>query len=598
MILQNMIIPQKEICDKEDLYYRQEKGCVKRFSGHLVIEKGGECSFFSYYNEFSLVKWQEYTDISEFFVHLGVNGKGKAVLCHATIQDGNVVEQEIAQCKFNAIGEKVQQLQLEIPSGTVGGAVFVKLYAEEETIWYYGRYGCCEKKIRDIKLAIGICTYRREEYVHRTLCLLRETFLQDESSPLYGKMKIYVSDNGNTLDAKKIQGQYIACVSNKNAGGTGGFTRCMIEAVEEQEQWDFTHFIFMDDDVLIEPEAIYRTYILLAMANENYRDAMVGGALLRKDHREIQHANGESWWDGEVQSNKQGDDLTQKTALIKNEALYSANYNGWWFCAIPFSGELKDNLPIPIFIHMDDMEYSLRLNKKYIFLNGIAVWHDTYENRKPSNLEYYNLRNRLILSVLHGKNCTYKTGRRWAFRRFVYQLLTYRYEDADLVLRAVEDFCKGVDFLKETEPVELHQDILSHGYPWSDQKATLDRCKPGWQQEQTDKERVYERESLHLRKMLLLNGCFLPGKKEQVCYPIGIHPNSLFRVKKVLYYDPETGMGFETQRNYRKIVRVLTKMHRVNRLLRKGYEDAALNYRKRYPEITNIEFWKRYLEMK
>ena len=58
MVLQNIIFPKKDICDKDILYYRQEKGVTKVKSCNslngqeniskevLVMEKGSICSFF------------------------------------------------------------------------------------------------------------------------------------------------------------------------------------------------------------------------------------------------------------------------------------------------------------------------------------------------------------------------------------------------------------------------------------------------------------------------------------------------------------------------------------------------------------------------
>lgn len=37
------------------------------------------------------------------------------------------------------------------------------------------------------------------------------------------------------------------------------------------------------------------------------------------------------------------------------------------------------NLPIPFFIRGDDMEYCLRNMKDLILMNGVCVWHETFE---------------------------------------------------------------------------------------------------------------------------------------------------------------------------------------------------------------------------
>lgn len=45
---------------------------------------------------------------------------------------------------------------------------------------------------------------------------------------------------------------------NKNVGGSGGFTRGMIESIRQKPK--ATHVLLMDDDVVVLSESIKRTY--------------------------------------------------------------------------------------------------------------------------------------------------------------------------------------------------------------------------------------------------------------------------------------------------------------------------------------------------
>lgn len=96
MVLQNIIFPKEGICDKSILYYHQERGSVTNLNSEiLLVKKGGICSFFTYFNSFSLVKWQEYTDISDFQLHICLKGKGKVYLCHSKLRNETTVEKII-----------------------------------------------------------------------------------------------------------------------------------------------------------------------------------------------------------------------------------------------------------------------------------------------------------------------------------------------------------------------------------------------------------------------------------------------------------------------------------------------------------------------
>ena len=57
--------------------------------------------------------------------------------------------------------------------------------------------------MRDVKIGIGICTFRREEFVRKNLKILKEAILEKDSSPLYGHMEVFIADNGRTLENGK-----------------------------------------------------------------------------------------------------------------------------------------------------------------------------------------------------------------------------------------------------------------------------------------------------------------------------------------------------------------------------------------------------------
>lgn len=604
MVLQNIIFPKKDICDKDILYYRQEKGRARvevceglkiqeKLSNEvLVMEKGSICSFFTYFNEFSLNKWQEYTDISDFTLHIFLKGKGKAFLCHSTLENGVLTKRILREQTFNIYNK--DGMEFKIPKDINGGIIFLKLLSEEEVIFYSGAYETSQEAVNKTKLAVGICTYRREDYINKTLGLFYNKFLNDKKSLLYGNLKIFVSDNGNSLDCNKISSEFVSCVYNKNAGGAGGFTRCMIEALKEQ---GFTHFLFMDDDILIEPESLFRTYTLLSMVNKKYKDIVVGGALLRTDFMEVQHACGEVWTGRRSESPKKGYDLSKIYYLLANEKDIPNAYNAWWYCCIPFDKNLINDLPLPLFIHGDDIEYNIRHPRKTMYLNGICVWHDTFENRKASHLEYYNTRNKLIVNSIHIPGFNWKCAEKQLFVHLMAEILKFRYKNVDLMFCAVTDFCKGPKFLKEQEPVKLHQNIMNMGYTLEDMTEKLDKYNKNWRKPILKKDSLYKTERFKLHHIIFANGWLLPGKRKLSVLPVGVHISHLFRVKNVLYYEPETGRGFECKRSYKELAYIFKKMYNVHCIMRKSYDKAANEYRDHYKELTDIDFWKRYLEL-
>lgn len=83
--------------------------------------------------------------------------------------------------------------------------------------------------------------------------------MSDVNSPMYNRTSVYVSDNGQTLQLNN--NRLISVFHNENLGGAGGFTRCLIEAKMSKEP--YTHFVFMDDDIILDTHAIEKLIALL-----------------------------------------------------------------------------------------------------------------------------------------------------------------------------------------------------------------------------------------------------------------------------------------------------------------------------------------------
>lgn len=594
MILQNFIFPKKEICEKETLYFRKEQGSANIEYSSLKLSAQSKVSFFTYFNEFSLTRWRDYTGINDYQMHVKVCGKGNVQLMHASLQDGKVIQKKLVEQQFSTGPDQHTKLIFQISPNVKDGIVYARICAESVVLVSSGSFETCHGIASRIRIAIGICTYHREEDVTRTVTMLREAFLENKTSPLYRNIKVYVSDNGGTLG--RFDGA-VTCVKNKNAGGAGGFARCMIEALQEWETYQFTHFLFMDDDILMESEAVYRTYMLLA-AGIRYKNAAIGGALLRSDFKDMQHACGERWEWGHILSPRQGFCLSKKWDLMQNEQSVPVQYNGWWYCCVPFSKNEASDLPLPLFIHGDDIEYGLRKKQKLLYLNGIGVWHNSFENRKASCMEYYDIRNTLlVLSALSRKKVYWKHVERRIVRHMAGQLLKYRYRDMDLIVWAVADFCKGAAFLKNQDPEVLNHRIIKAGYQMKDMSKELDLRKPEWRERQCRKSELYRKKHFGLHHIILCNGWLLPGRRENAVFPMGVWAGHIFGYQQVLYYDPDTGMGFKCARRYQELLHFIKNWHIIRQLLRNNFKNAVYSYRMHCQDLKSIEFWNKYLEL-
>lgn len=589
MIIQNVVFPKKAICDETELYYRKIQGSLSSGEAGLVLAQQTELSFFTYFNGFSADKWNQYTNIGEVHAAVQCQGDGEVSLWRA-IQLGKELKKECLHTE--AVCEGVCRIPFDCREQS--GILYLTVKAKGEMKIERAYFECQEEVCRPVTIAVGICTFRREEFIIKTLDTLRRGLIENESSPLYQRLYVYVSDNGNTLPLSELSDEYVHVMANKNAGGAGGFGRCMLEAYNAKDKYNFTHILLMDDDIVLEPESILRTYAILAYAKSYYSDAMLGGALLRMDVPYLQHANGEMWQGGRIGFTKRGYDLRSGEMLMKNEEDLPMEYNGWWFCCIPLA-EYFRGFPLPVFIHGDDIEYGLRFDKKIMTMNGIGVWHDAFDNRKASSMEYYDMRNTLITCAIHHPEFSVMHIVKSVCRHLAGQMLHYREEDQLLTMKGVEDFCKGVQFLKETDPISLHQEIMQMGYRMTDVSEELAELHAEKYYTKPQPERLYEEHGFSKRHLLSVNGWLLPAKKETLPIPMGKHPDCLYRYKNVLLYDPDTKQGFFVRRKRKNLFLTAGRCFRMWRLLRKNYRRAVADFCEYGKELTERGFWEEYL---
>jgi GT2 family glycosyltransferase len=114
--------------------------------------------------------------------------------------------------------------------------------------------------------------------------LLSSRFFDQEDQEYYGCLEIFVVDNASelVLDEKH---EKLHLIKNRNTGGSGGFQR----GIEEIRKYDnFTHVIFMDDDVTFELSCFYILYNFLKNVDEDNSDRPIAGRMLDKDNPNIQ----------------------------------------------------------------------------------------------------------------------------------------------------------------------------------------------------------------------------------------------------------------------------------------------------------------------
>ncbi|MCM1157290.1 MAG: glycosyltransferase [Bacteroidales bacterium] len=560
----------------------------------------GECvSFDTYFNAFSIGKWRKYTKCTRYFVAVQGQGSFRYQLYGAVMGENGM------ECRCmderEILLEEGKSVILDIPDTECRLCYPVFAGLQDD-----GMLSCVEyhgenpEGARDIYLAMDICTFKREPYLKRNLDMLQSEIIQNQDSLLFDRMEIFVSDNAGTLGKEMDGYAHVHITPNENVGGVGGFTRGMLEAMEFKGREAFTHVLIMDDDVVIEPSALEKTYSLLANLKENYYNATIGGGLLRENTPDVQFESGASWNRGKIIANHHHRNLVSFAEVVANETEEKVEYTGWWYTAVPMEEIRKRGLPIPLFIHRDDIEYGLRVGAgNFILLNGIAVWHEAFENKMPGATEYYDLRNLAIVNCIHYPDYTGRELKRFLTKWVTANIVRYRYEYVAMNLKGIEDFLKGIDWLKEQDGQALHRQILKMNYRGKKAEEYI-----GYRGITAEDIRWERLEQVHDRaigkaerigKILSMNGYLFPAKGILVARP---HNNlyDLFRIGEVLYVDA-AGNAVLLKRDRKKAGECFRRLNRMLKRIDCLFDEAKDGYRNRYQELTDIKFWKKYLKM-
>lgn len=620
MIIQELMFPSFDTCANYEMYFKMYGDIIwepmpedPKNADYMRFDEKAACrayyvpeeravhmdrwqylGFDTYFNCFAITKWRKYTRLDNLQLQIELKGRFHVQLLNGyymtTVPFTNAIVERLC------VAEERTVFEFEIPlDGLDRGIVAFRLNSLEEdgNVFYGGRYATRvdEAALNDVNLAIDICTFRRESFVERNVALLNREIIGNADNPVHGHLDVFISDNGQTLDIPRLQSERVHIFPNKNVGGAGGFTRGMIEILDMQEKRTFSHALLMDDDVLINPDALVRTYRLLQFLKPEYAGKTVAGAMLRLDNRSQQHECG-GWWDGSfVHPCKSELDLTRLEHLLRNENEDAPNYNAWWYSCIPMSKISNENLPLPIFIRYDDVEYGLRTGGDIIEMSGICLWHEPFEYKYSSGMEYYHMRNALIVDSLHRPDFNGKSAAGLLRHMIKGNLGRYRYKNCELLFRAVEDFLQGPQFLLNTDGEALHKELM----------AAADKFRPlkelTVQFDEKDYLKTFKKERIRwkLVRYITLNKHLMPRRGTSVVDAALNGAKDYAGKRQVLNYDVSGNRGFVTQYNRTSALSVLWRSFTMQRRLKAEYARVSEAYRQAQPKLVSREFWNTYL---
>ncbi len=425
---------------------------MREQSGGLVIPPGTTLSFDTYFNSVFEQPWRLYANAGAFVLDLTLTGAATLRIWRRTLSAGVTLlhEEDIS-------GATRVTLADDRPHFRQSGLLWFELTAQAGLVTLSGANWLVTplRPPEPVSLGVVICTFNRERELAAVLASIADDRGLDEA---VGRV-IVVSQGRPGLAgdpaisplARRL-GSRLRIVQQANLGGAGGFSRGLLEALDDPA---ITHACLLDDDIRLEPESLRRMAAFFSLARSDFA---LGGHMLDSikpttlyEAGAIVRPNG-----AQVPLNHALDlgDAQGLDALLDVSPMH---YNGWWMFALPKRLLHQAGLPLPCFIRGDDVEFGMRLQQlgiPTVSLPGIGIWHEPFYLKLGGWQLYYETRNGLICSALHGDFVPRQVAL-VTLKRLLIHLLTYRYYSAALIVRGIEDFCRGPAILDQ-DPRPLH----------------------------------------------------------------------------------------------------------------------------------------------
>lgn len=373
----------------------------------LVPGQGKRVSLATYFNAFPASYWRRWTTLSG--VRLSVSSKGSGdVLVYRSNARGVI---QMVDSK-SLEGEKTTIFDLGFDYFIDGGWYWFDVISRSDDFAMTNAEWQAPPDTKAPKttsaLTIAVTTLNRVSY-----CLDLLHTISGDPDALDGLSQIVVVDQGTekireserfTEVEEELAGK-LRVIEQVNAGGSGGFSRGMIETLGDVSS-DFV--MLLDDDVVVEPESIRRTLVFGSLCTS---PTIVGGHMFDMFDKTKLHAFGEgidTWnfmW-GPVTAGRHDFAASSLRETGWLHQRLDVVYNGWWMSLIPTVIIREIGLSLPVFIKWDDAEYSLRARKhgyNTVSLPGAAVWHVSWVDKDDSRdwQAFYHARNRLISALLY-----------------------------------------------------------------------------------------------------------------------------------------------------------------------------------------------------
>jgi len=578
----------------------------------LEVPKGERVSLGTYFNAFPASYWRRWTSLDGVHLRISTHGTGDVVVYRSNARG---VIQTVATSHVQ--GEQISGFALPFDNFLDGGWYWFDLVSRGKDFGLREADWCAPEGAEprsEGSLTISITTLNRTAY-----CLALLASIAADVDTVAGLDEILVVDQGSEAIRDHEQFPVVSAalagtlrlIEQPNVGGSGGFSRGMLEVVESARA-DF--IMLLDDDVAIDPESIRRAH---AFARFTREPTIVGGHMFDMYDKTKLHAYAEKvdlWpfmW-GPVTPDRHDFGTLNLRQTEWMHRRFDVDYNGWWMSLIPRTVLEEIGLSLPLFIKWDDAEYSLRAAEhgvRTVSLPGAAVWHVSWVDKDDSRdwQAFYHARNRLVAGLLHSPH---DHGGRLPISNLasdVRHLLTLDYATVAVRQLAYESVLAGPDALHSELTTRLAQ---VRGTRAEYAESTLHKDTAAFEplpatayfgeSREANGPFPIDRSLRDILKSAVPRHWLRRPRPDAVAHPQSHLPHGtpwwrLPDLDSFLISNAEGSGVTHHVRDRAEFRRLLMSSIRHNLRIRKRWSTLRSEYRSALPRITSVETWRRTL---
>ena len=469
-LLARVILPRPgEPLDVRKLYIEESETNAQRAHATtrttLQIGAESEVSFSTYFNAFPASYWRRWSTLTSVVLRVELTGVAR-VDVYRSKATGARISVGGAEIVSDGSGPAALEFEVGLEPFEDGGWIWFDITTDSKSTMHSAAWFAPVPTPGRADIAVGIPTFNRPSDCVNALRALTSDPLVDE---VIGA--VIVVDQGadkavghpDFAEAAAALGDRLSVHNQPNLGGSGGYSRVMLEAVGNTR---CEQILFMDDDIRIEPDSILRALALSRFAKV---PMLVGGQMLNLQEPSHLHVMGEVvnranfMWTNAPHTEYDHDfakyPLNPDGALDENAADRSkllhrridVDYNGWWMCMIPRQVAEELGQPLPLFIKWDDADYGLRAGEHgygTVTMPGTAIWHMAWSDKDDAIdwQAYFHLRNRLVVSALHW-DAPVSGLIKSSIKATLKHLLCLEYSTVAIQNKAIEDFLAGPEHI-------------------------------------------------------------------------------------------------------------------------------------------------------